>query len=59
MSECAVFGMTQFCAGFTISDSSTYLSDAGPGEVNSLRVFYASYSFIRVGRIAPGFVISV
>ena len=30
--------MTQFCAGFTVSEASTYLSDAGGGEVKFLHV---------------------
>ena len=51
--------MTQFCAGFTISEASTCLSDAGGVEVNVLRITYAFCRFVRVGRRSPGFGISV
>ena len=51
--------MTQFCAGFTVSEASTYLSDAGGGEVKFLHVTSASSRFVRVGRRAPGLDISV
>ena len=51
--------MTQFCAGFAISEASTYLIDSGGGEVNFLRVTSASSRCVRVGRRDPGFGISV
>ena len=51
--------MTQFCAGFTVSEASTYLSDAGGGEVNFLRVTFASSHFVRFFWRAPGFGIGV
>ena len=51
--------MTQFCAGFAISEASTYLIDSGGGEVNFLRVTSAFYRFVRFGRRSPGFGISV
>ena len=51
--------MIPFCAGFTISEASTYMSDAGGGEVNFLHVTYSSSCFVRVGLRAPGFDISV
>ena len=51
--------MTQFRASFTVSQASTYLSDAGGGEVNFLHVTYASYRFVRVGQRYPGFGISL
>ena len=58
-SSCVVRGMTQFCAGFTVIGASTYLSDAGGGEVNFLRVTSTSACFVRFGRRAPGFGTSV
>ena len=47
MSGCAVLGMTHFCTGFTVSEASKYLSDAGGGEVNFLHVSSAPSIFVR------------
>ena len=51
--------MTHFCAGFTGGEVSTYLNDAGGGEVNFLHVTYASSRFVRVGWRASRFGISL
>ena len=51
--------MTQFCASFTVSVASTYLSDDGGGEVNFIHFTSAFSHFAIVGRIDPGFGISV
>ena len=58
-SGCAVCGIVQFCAGFTISAVSTYLSDAGGGEVNFLNDTSSPSFFVRVVWRYPGFGISV
>ena len=58
-SGCAVLGMTQFCACFTVSEASIYLSKSGGGEVKFLHVTSSSSRFDRVGWRAPGFGIGV
>ena len=59
VSGCAVFGMTHFVAGVTISEASTYLSNSGGGETNFHHVTSTSSNFVRFFRRAPGFGISV
>ena len=45
----AVRGMTHVCTGFTVSEASTYLSDAGGREIIFIHVTSTSSCFVRVG----------